>query len=237
METVVRRIQAAFEVDPWVNPHRDQIKIREERGRVVLEGEVRALSAKRRAPLVAREVEGVEEVVDRLTVTPTEEMEDDEILEHLGRILLDDIAFKHYRIDLINHKGEEERLQDPPQPAGWLRIHAEDGTVWLEGEVKSLCDFRLLEAYAWWIPGIRNVVNRLKVNPPEEDSDEQLKEAIRLILDTDRFANGEMIAFDAQDGKVRLWGAVRYLDQKKLIEDAIWAIPGVREIQNGLTVP
>lgn len=234
---LAKAVYAAFEVDPWVNPHRDEITIDCQGGVVTLTGEVAEISAKRRAPLVARDVPGVTTVDDRLTVKPAEAMGDDEILVHLRKMILDDLALAHYDLVTINHKGEAERWRENPEHPGRIVLHAEDGGVYLEGRARSLCDRRLVEVMAWWVPGSRNVVNDLEVVPPEEDNDDQLKEAIVLVLDLDPFVDHEEILFTCRNGEVTLKGRVPVPEQIKLAEHDCWYIDGVRKVENQLELP
>jgi hypothetical protein len=49
---------------------------------------------------------------------------------------------------------------------------------------------------AWWVPGSRDVVNGIAVEPPEEDAPIRIEEAVRIALDKDpssalrKFASG-----------------------------------------------
>ncbi len=234
---LAKAVYAAFEVDPWVNPHRDRITIEGQGGTVVLTGEVAEISAKRRAYYVASAVPGVTAVDERLTVKPAEEMQDDQILDHLAKMLLDDLAFKHYGLVCIDHKGEKEVLRRLDDEAGRFQIHSRDGTVLLEGQVRSLCDRRLAEVMAWWVPGSRNVVNHLKVEPPEQDGDEQIKEAILLALDIDPLVDYVQMAIQCRDGEVVMTGAVPVAEQIRLAEHDCWYVAGVRKVENRLQLP
>ncbi len=234
---LVKAVYAAFEVDPQVNPHRDQITIQSEADRIILTGEVVEISAKRRAYYTALEVPGVRGVDDRLQVKPAEAMGDDEILVHFTKMLYEDLAFKHYGLIIIDHKGEREVLRQLDGQAGFFLVHVEDGTVYLAGEIKSLCDRRLAGVMAWWVPGSRNVVNDLKVTPPEEDNDDQLKEAILLALDVDPFIDYQQLAIQCRAGEVILEGVVPVAEQIKLAEHDCWYVEAVKKVENHLKLP
>ena len=231
---LAKAVYAAFEIDPWVNPHRDQITIEHQGSTIILTGEVAEISAKRRAYYVALSVPGVTAVDERLTVRPAEEMEDDQILDHLARMLLEDLAFKHYGVVYIDHKGEREILRQLDDEAGYFQIHSEGGTVSLEGQVRSLCDRRLAEVMAWWVPGSRNVINGLQVVPPEQDSDEQIKEAILLALDIDPLVDYIQLAIQCQNGEIVITGAVPVAEQILLAEHDCWYVEGVKKVDNRL---
>lgn len=236
-DELIKAVSAAFEVDPQVNPHRDQITIQHETCRIVLTGEVADIAAKRRAYYTALEVPGVVSVDDRLQVKPAQAMGDDEILAHLTKMLSEDLAFKHYSLTAIDHKGKREVLRRLDGQAGFFLVHVESGTVYLSGEVKSLCDRRLAEVMAWWVPGSRNVVNSLVVTPPEEDNDDQLKEAILLALDIDPFVDYLQLAIQCRAGEIILEGAVPVAEQIKLAEHDCWYVEGVKRVENRLKLP
>ena len=235
---LVKAVYAAFEIDPQVNPHRDRITVQFQPGNtIILSGEVSEIAAKRRAYYTALAVPGVTNVDDRLQVKPAQAMGDDEILTHLTKMLYEDLAFKHYGLTAIDHKGEREVLRQLDGQAGFFLVTAEEGTVYLNGEVKSLCDKRLAEVMAWWVPGSRNVVNQLKVTPPEEDNDDQLKEAILLALDIDPFVDYQQLAIQCRAGEVILEGVVPVAEQVKLAEHDCWYVEGVKKVENRLHLP
>ncbi len=232
-----KAVRAAMELDPWVNPHRDQIEVECLGNVVILKGEVAEISAKRRANYCALEVEGVSAVDDRVLVHPAEEMGDDEILDHLAKALYGDLAFQHYGLVTVDHKGEKEIWRQLTPQDGEFLLHVADGVVHLEGRVKSLCDRRLAEVYGWWVPGSRNVANDLAVTPPEEDSDEQLQEALRVVLDADRFIDAVEVTCLCQNFEVTLTGVVPLREQIKLAENDCWYTEGVRKVNNQLDLP
>ncbi|MCX8048176.1 MAG: BON domain-containing protein [Methylohalobius sp.] len=236
-DSLVKAVAAAFEIDPQVNPHRDRIAIAHQGGQIVLTGEVADISAKRRAYYAALAVPGVTAVDDRLQVKPAEAMGDAEILTHLLKMLGEDLAFKHYSLVAITPKGEQEVLRRLDDQAGFFRVQVEGGTVYLGGEVRSLCDRRLAEVMAWWVPGSCNVVNQLQVTPPEEDNDDQLKEAILLALDVDPFVDYLQLAIQCRAGEVVLDGVVPVAEQIKLAEHDCWYVEGVKKVDNRLRLP
>lgn len=233
---LARAVSAAFELDAWVNPHRDHIDLRIVGGTVILTGEVAEISAKRRAYYAALDVAGVAGVEDRLTVSPAEQMGDDEIGMHFGKVFSEDLAFKHYNLTILNRKGERVIVRQLEEEGGHLLVYVQSGAVHLEGKVRALCDRRLTEVLAWWIPGSRNVVNDLKVVPPEEDNDDQLREAILLAWDVDPFLDPQQLDCRSQNGEVLLTGFVTQAEQVKLAEHDCWFVEGVKKVDNRLTL-
>lgn len=49
----------------------------------------------------------------------------------------------------------------------------------------GLTQKRLAGVLAWWVPGSRDVINRMEVlseQPDQPDSDEELEKAVRIVL-------------------------------------------------------
>ncbi|HHJ40362.1 MAG: hypothetical protein AXA67_06095 [Methylothermaceae bacteria B42] len=234
---LAKAVRAALELDPWVNPHRDQIEVECLGNVAILKGEVAEISAKRRAYYCALEIKGVSAVDDRLYVRPAEAMGDEEILDHLAKALYGDLVFQHYGLVRVDHKGDKDVWRQLETQEGEFILHVADGRVHLEGKVKSLCDRRLAEVYGWWVPGSRNVKNDLSVIPPEEDSDDQLLEALRVVLDADRFVEAVEVACLCQNFEVTLKGVVPFREQIKLAENDCWYTEGVKKVDNQLDLP
>ena len=57
--------------------------------------------------------------------------------------------------------------------------------ITLKGHVRSLVQKRLCEVLCWWVKGVTDVHNELKVQPFEEDNDEELKDMRHWARDAD----------------------------------------------------
>ena len=79
------------------------------------------------------------------------------------------------------------------EPAGVITFTVEDGVVTLDGRVPSLSHKRLAGVLVWWVPGSRDVINGLEVSPIQEDNDDEVTDAIRLVLEKDPFINAGQI--------------------------------------------
>lgn len=163
---------------------------------------------------------------------------DGEILESLTRSLL-------AAPDLTNctlrrrHRSELETLRTAgsDRACGEVEFSVGDGVIALDGAVISLSHQRIIEALAWWTPGCRSVVNRLRVEPPEEDTDGELADAVRLVLEMDpSLPEVDQIGIDAVMQVVTLSGAVREGAQKRRAEQDAWCVNGVNEVLNQLQV-
>ena len=100
----------------------------------------------------------------------------------------------------------------------------------------SLSHKRLTGALAWWTPGCRDVINGLEVVPPEEDSDGEVVDAVRLVLEKDPLVHAEQIRVSAQDYVVTLEGLVGTTDERKMAELDAWYVFAVNKVINRLEV-
>jgi len=124
----------------------------------------------------------------------------------------------------------------PPAPCGlpsresrkWcvkrIDVEVTDGVVVLNGAVTSLSAKRLAGVLAWWVPGSRDVVNGLEVSPPQEDNDDEVVDAIRLVLEKDPFVNAAQIRVSCRNYIVTLEGLVKSEAQRQMAEADAWYV-------------
>jgi osmotically-inducible protein OsmY len=235
-ETIVRDVLAALEKGARINLHRYPITVTLQSGDLILAGAVEDIAAKKRALLAASETQGVRRIVDRLTVAPAEKMGDAEIRDHVGKVLLEEAAFERC---IIRHSftGQVKAVREAPsEPTGSIVIEVKDGVVTLNGEVPSLSHKRLAGALAWWVPGTRDVINGLEEVPPEEDNDDELIDAVRLVLEKDPFVNASKIRVRSKDWIVTLEGLVPTETMKQMAERDAWYVLGVKSVINRIAV-
>ncbi len=232
-EAIIKQIQAALEVEPRINLHRFPIKVHEEGGKAVLEGETEHIAALRKALQIARSIAG--DIIDRLSVHPSEAMRDDELREHLCADLLAEREFLDCRIEALD-KGQWAPVRALPEaPCGHLKVRVEDGIVHLDGQVTSLSHRSLAAALAWWIPGTRRVFNCLQVSPPEEANDDELKDVVFWLIERDPLVNRDNILVRCKERVVTLEGWVPREKEKWLAEWDAWYVEEVRDVDNRLT--
>jgi len=129
-----------------------------------------------------------------------------------------------------------EVIREPPAVSGAVEIAVQNGDVLLEGQVPSLSHKRLAGAVAWWVPGTQNVLNCLVVEPPEEDSDDEMTDALRLVLEKDPFVNADQIRVTSNNRTVTLEGLVSSEAESEMAEQDAWYIFGVDRVINKLDV-
>jgi osmotically-inducible protein OsmY len=86
------------------------------------------------------------------------------------------------------------------------------------------------------VPGTQNVLNCLTVEPPEEDSDDELTDAVRLVLEKDPFLNADQIQILSHNGQITLDGVVdTHAEMEFAVHDA-WYVFGVDKVVNNLAL-
>jgi osmotically-inducible protein OsmY len=230
-EEIVKEIRATLEKDPRINLHRYPITVAIENGDLVLAGDVENIAAKKLALVEAAEIHGVQRIVDRLRVTPAEKMGDAEIRDHVCKVLLEEPAFVRCLIHGLI-EGELETVQKPLPEAGSIIVAVRDGIVTLNGEVPSLTHKRLAGVLAWWVPGAGDVINGLEEVPPEEDNDDEVIDAVRLVLEKDPFVNASKIRVSSKDWIVTLEGLVPNDTMRQMAERDAWYVLGVKSVIN-----
>jgi osmotically-inducible protein OsmY len=204
-------------------------------GDLVIEGEVADVAVKRRALRKAAEVIEGRFIVDRLHVRPATPMEDGAIRDLVRDALLEEPGLLQCRVREFV-KGDLEPARDPPDATGTIDTRVEDGVVTLDGDVTGLAQKRLAGAIAWWVPGSRDVINGLGVTPPEADSDFEIADAVRLVLEKDPFVNAGQLRISVTNAVVTLDGLVPTEDERDMAEHDAWYVFGVEEVINQIEV-
>jgi osmotically-inducible protein OsmY len=235
-EAIVRKVRGLLEHEPRINVHRYPIKIDLADAAVVLEGDAADIGAKKLALELAAGIEGIRGVVDRLHVAPAERKGDGAIRDALCDNLLRQAELRNCTIR-ARVKGQIETLRDVPQDgSGEIEVAIDDGIVTFEGSVISLSHKRLAGVLAWWTPGCRDVVNSLDVKPPEEDNDDEVADALRLVLEMDPLVQADSIRARARNYVITLEGDVRNEEERRRAELDAWALFAVDKVINRLEV-
>lgn len=231
---LLKRIQAAIEREAHVEWQTSAIGLSD--GTVTLEGEVAHVATKKRAVKAATGVAGVEQVHDRLRVAAGPAQGDAAIRDAVCRLLLREIDFRNCGF-AARIKGQREILRDAgAQASGSIEVAVSDSVVTLAGQVISLSHKRLAGVLAWWALGCCDVVNALQVVPAELDNDDEIVEAMHLVLETDPLVRAERIGIGSRDGVVTLEGVVGSQGEKTRAEMDAWCLFAVDDVINRLEV-
>lgn len=235
-DTVLKRVHQALEREKRINPHRFPIRVGFTKGAVVLEGEAADIAAKKLALEHAAAVAGVRGVVDRLHVVPGERRGDGAIRDSLTGFLLKQPELRDCTIRARSNGALETLRQAPADGSGEIECEVGEGIILLEGSVISLAHKRVAGVLAWWTPGRRDVINSLAVDPAEEDSDDEVVDALRLVLEIDPLVKPDRIAARCQNYVVTLRGYVRTEVESRQAELDAWYLFAVDRVVNRLEV-
>lgn len=233
---IMKAVKAAFEHERRINLHAHPIQMDFEDGVLTLEGEVENIAAKKLGLELAIVVPGVTGIVDRLHVTPAVQAGDGAVLDAVRDALVQEPALGQCTIR-VRQKGKVGVVRESLTPnPGVIEISVNNGVVLLDDHVPSLAQKRLAGVLSWWVPGSRDVINGLAVEPPDEDNDEEISDVVRLVLEKDPLVNADQIRISTHKGVVTLEGLVLNERQKHMAEFDAWYVFGVDKVVNNLGV-
>ncbi|HEX6998085.1 MAG TPA: BON domain-containing protein [Gammaproteobacteria bacterium] len=232
---LAKHLRSALEHEPRVNLHRDRVEVQLMDGVATVTGEVDDIAGKRRTLELAASLLPVNGIVDRLHVRPVEPMGDGAIADHVEQALLRDSAFDECSL-YRKVRGAREKVRTAADTSWWIEVGVEDGVVTLDGEVPSLSHKRFAGVLAWWVPGCRDVVNGLGVEPAEDDNDLEILDALRIVLEKDPLVDASQVTASAHDAVVTLDGFVASEASRHAAEYDAWALFGVDDVVNRIRV-
>jgi osmotically-inducible protein OsmY len=234
-QDIVKKVEAALEHDVRVELHKHPLRIAlDADGALVLEGELPSIVAKKLALEHAAAIPGISGIVDRLRVMPTRRMGDGEIRDHVRDALLEEPTIDRCGVRTMDSGRWETWRECSVAPRCSIDVKVDDGAVTLDGQVTSLSQKRLAGVLAWWVPGSRDVINGLEVSPIEADSDGEITEAVRLVLEKDPLINASHIRVATRDAAVTLEGLAANAAESEMAELDAWYVFGVNRVINRL---
>jgi osmotically-inducible protein OsmY len=235
---VEKAVLAALEREPAVNQHRWPVRIEYDivHRALTLEGEVENIVAKRRAYACVSRVDGVDGIMDRLRVRPGAPRGDGAIRASITQSILDEPSLRDCALH-VRHKDIMETLRVPPGGKDVIGVTVVDGVVELTGHIGSLSHKQLTGVLAWWAPGCRDVLNVMKVAPPEAINDGEITDALRLVLEKDPLMlHADDIGIGVRQNVVTLSGVVTNEVERRQAEYNAWYLVGVHDVVNRIEV-
>jgi osmotically-inducible protein OsmY len=234
---LLAEVRATLRSEPSLGPrfHPSELEIGSD-GVLVLGGEVESVKAKKLALERVAALPGIAGIADRLHVSPAAHMSDKEVRAHMRDTLREETSFKDLELGEIEH-GQRKLLQGAPvDPRGSIDFEVKDGIVTLNGRVPTLITKRLAGVMAWWVPGVRDVINGIAVEPPEDDGPYMIAEAVRVVLEKDPFVDATQVRVGVRNAVVRLDGLVPSGTEREAAERDAWCVFGVDNVINEIEV-
>jgi len=231
-EEIIKNAEARLEKDTRVNLDRSRVKVSAEGNQLILTGQMESIAEKRAAfDTVARLIvdEAPWSIIDRLHIRAADEKEDNELGVHVESALVNERVFRDYTLTM-NIGGEVEVLHDGGADDQRIEATVGDGAVSLSGVVQSLSHKRLAEVLMWWIDGCRFVDNQLEVLPPEEDTDDEITDVVRMVLEKDPLVHAGQFFVRTAGGVVVMNGSAASSEEKRLAIMDAWTVPGVADV-------
>ena len=236
VQVVLDHARSLLRSEPRIDMHRTPIDLAFANGVMTVEGEVDNIAAKKLALEHIAALPEVTGIVDRLHVKAAQAMGDGQIRDLVRDALLQEPTLTELAIREII-KGKVEPVRQPAMGAkGVVTIRVDDGVVTLDGNVPSFAEKCLAGVLAWWVPGSRDVVNGLGVEPVEEDSDEEITEAVRVALEKDPFVDAAQIRVSTVSRVVTLAGLVPTDAEREMAEFDAWYVFGVDRVISRIAV-
>jgi len=205
-------VLAELEWDPSINAARIGVEV--DGGVVTLSGHVGSYPAKLAAERAAQRVSGVKAVALEIEVD----------LPGMSRRTDADIAGAVADTLSWNALVPEDRIH----------VRVEDGTVTLSGDVEWSFQRSAAESSVRNLMGVKAVVNSLRIVSPLSTND--LRTKIEAALQRAAHFDARDISILVDGNKVTLKGSVHSLAQRRLVENAVWAAPGVHELVDYLAI-
>ena len=224
---LIAALLAALGNDADINLHESPIRVTY-RDTLCLEGEVANIAVKRKARRIAVQLSGLADIDDRLRLRPGERRSGKALQDAVVDVLSQEPAFRDISV-----------LAGAAAPSGgrqWIGVSVDDCVVRLDGEVGSLSHRRLAEVITWWVPGSCDVRNHMRVRPAEKDNDDEISDAIRMVLEKDPMLHAETIGIHTYNREVTLDGSVHSDEQRRMAIYDCWYVPGVHDVHDRMRV-
>jgi len=210
-EELQRDVQNAIKWEPQL--HAAEIGVTAKDGVITLMGSVDAYFKKIEAENAAKNVDGVQAVVEQIDVRYSNSPKSDQ-----------DIANDALKALIDNWNVPEENIQ----------VKVEKGWVTLDGQLVWNYQKEAAEKSIGHITGVKGVTNHIKIKAEVQNEIE--KKNIKRALANNWTLHSENIFVKVDGTKVTLTGPVSSLFQKDLAEKIVWKTPGIWFVDNQLVV-
>ena len=220
---------AALRAEEHIVRHGANVEVEADGDAVTLKGDARHIAAKRRALAIALQHARGRPVVDALRRDVTRRRSGRELALMVAERLSQEPVFAEHSLD-VDGEGGREVIHDAGSGAYCVRVDAQSDAVRLSGTVGSLTHKRLAEVIAWWTGACALVFNELEVVPPEEDTDDELTDAVLMVLEKDPLIDSGQLHVGTAAGVVHVEGLALSPEQHDSVLEDVWLVPGVADV-------
>ncbi|HQG31291.1 MAG TPA: BON domain-containing protein [Deltaproteobacteria bacterium] len=201
----------------WDNRINDSnINIEVSGSRVILTGTVPSSTDRWEAEEDAYSIPGVSYVENRLRVNPAAYPEPNDLE--------------------IRSRVENVLDWNPTIDTSRIEVQAHDGVVILKGFVDTYWQKTRAWEIASNVSGVREVINELKVKPPEEITDEDIENDIKRAFARTRYVDTDRVDVSVENGIVTLKGTVGDYYAYRTVQEIANYTSGVIEVHNRLVI-
>ncbi|QIP15130.1 BON domain-containing protein [Spirosoma aureum] len=211
-ETLQKDVMSELRWEPVLNAA--EIGVAVKNGVVTLTGEVNNYLMKMAAERAAKRVTGVMVVAQEITVKPIDSEQHGD--EQIGQAIIRSFGW-HSQV-----------------PQDLIQVKVQHGWVTLEGEVEWNYQLQAAERAVETISGVKGVSNLIRVKPQVIAQDVNAK--IIDALKRNAVVEAQQIKVETNGNKVTLRGKVHSWAERKEVENAAWAAPGVMAVEDDLVV-
>jgi osmotically-inducible protein OsmY len=235
-DELFKGLTAALERDTRINLREWPIHIEINKESIVLAGRMENIVAKKAALLTAQEMAENRNLIDQLRIVPVEHKEDGELQEQVIKALLEESALTECSLQVKENGNFKTIRQISKEPGSLIKVSMQEGVVTLTGHVISLSHSRLAEVLTWWTTGCESVNNQLEVIPAEEDTDDEICDAVHIVLEKDPVVPATQLVVSVKNGTVTLDGLVLNQEEKKFAVFDAWYVSGVKNVIDQIKV-
>ncbi|WP_434652463.1 BON domain-containing protein [Pseudomonas sp. R3-56] len=185
-----------------------------ENGIVSLTGHVHTYTQKKAVEQAVRRLRGVRAIAEEIEIRRLED-----------QLLSDDVIAARC-LDVIRWNAVI--------PEDQIQINVQRGAVRLEGEVDWQYQKQAAERAVHALAGVVSIENRLAIR--DRDSANDIKGQIEASMGRHAGLNANDIHVCVEGGTVKLEGRVRLWREREAAEQAAWAAPGVKHVENYLLI-